>query len=128
MEFALVQAHGATDGCLACQGDGQVHVPRCRKRFEDIFDQEKQPGQSREVAQQDVPGDQLVQLEQEPQQQHASVPEPSAQPSSSNYGEPMQVSTPRRARNPHDENEMRTVRPRLDMSALISELCERDVP
>ena len=35
---ALVQAHGATDGCLACQGDGQVHVPRCRKLFEDIFD------------------------------------------------------------------------------------------
>ena len=41
----------------------------------------------------------------------------------------MQVSTtPRRARNPDDENEMRTVRPRLDMSALINELCERDVP
>ena len=27
-----------------------------------------------------------------------------------------------------NENEMRTVRPRLDMSALINELCERDVP
>ena len=41
----------------------------------------------------------------------------------------MQVSTtPRRARNPDDENEMRTVRPRMDMSALINELCERDVP
>ena len=41
----------------------------------------------------------------------------------------MQVSTtPRRARNPDDENEMRTVRPRLDMIALINELCERDVP
>ena len=38
---ALVQAHGATDGCLACQGDGQVHVPRCRKRFEDICDHDK---------------------------------------------------------------------------------------
>ena len=25
----LVQTHGATDGCLACQGDGQVHVPKC---------------------------------------------------------------------------------------------------
>ena len=48
---ALVQAHGATDGCPACQSDGQVHVPRCRKRFEDIFDQEKQPGQPREVGQ-----------------------------------------------------------------------------
>ena len=44
---ALLQAHGATDGCPACQGDGQVHVPRCRKRFEDIFDQEKQPSQPR---------------------------------------------------------------------------------
>ena len=64
---ALVQAHGATDGCPACQGDGQVHVPRCRTRFEDIFDQEKQPGQPREAVQQDgpvhvaeqvVPGDQ----------------------------------------------------------------------
>ena len=41
----------------------------------------------------------------------------------------MQVSTtPRRARNPDDESEMRTVRSRLDMSALINELCERDVP
>ena len=135
---ALVQAHGATDGCPACQGDGQVHVPRCRKRFEDIFDQEKQPGQPREVVQQDGPdhaaeqvvaGDQHMQMERKPQQQHASVPEPSAQPSSSSYEEPMQVSTtPRRARNPDDENEMRTVRPRLDMSALINELCERNVP
>ena len=35
---ALVQAHGATDGCPASQGDGQVHVPRCRKGFEDTFD------------------------------------------------------------------------------------------
>ena len=43
---ALVQAHGAAEGCFARQGDGQVHVPRCRKRFEDIFDQEKQPGQT----------------------------------------------------------------------------------
>ena len=132
----LVQAHGATDGCLACQGDGQVHVPRCRKRFEDICDQDKQPGQPREVVQQDaaeqvVPGDLRVQIEQESQQQqrHTSVPEPSAQPSSSSYEELMQVSTtPRRAKNPDDENEMRTVRPRLDMSALINELCERNVP
>ena len=129
-----MQAHGATDGCLACQGDGQVHVSRCRKRFEDIFDQEKQLGQPREVIQQDGPdhaaeqvvsGDQRVQMEREPHQQHASVPEPSAQPSSSSYEEPMQVSTTlRRARNPDDEKEMRTVRPRLDMSALINELCE----
>ena len=81
------------------------------------------------AAEQVVSGDQRVQMEREPQQQHASVPEPSAQPSSSSYEEPMQVSTtPRRARNPDDEKEMRTVRPRLDMSALINELCERDVP
>ena len=41
----------------------------------------------------------------------------------------MQVNTtPRRARNPDDEIEMKTVRPRLDTSALINELCERDVP
>ena len=137
---ALVQTHEATDGCPACQGDGQVHVPRCRKWFEDISDQETQPGQPREVVQQDepshaaeqvVPGNQRVQMEQEPQQQHqhASVPEPRAQPSSSSHEEPMQVSsTPRRARNPDDDSEMRTVRPRLDMSALINELCERDVP
>ena len=113
---ALLQTHGATYGCPACQGDGQVHVPRCRKRFEDICDHEKQQGQPREVVQQDGPsraaeqvvsGDQRVQMEQEPQQQqHASVPEPSAQPSSSSHEEPMQVSTtPRRARNPDDESE-----------------------
>ena len=53
---ALVQTHGATDGCAACQGDTQVHVPRCRKRFEDISDREKLPGQPREVVQQDEPG------------------------------------------------------------------------
>ena len=129
---ALVQTHGATDGCPACQGGGQVHVPRCRKLFEDIFDKEKQPGQPCEVVQQDrprhaveqvVPSDQRVQMEQE--QQHAPVPEPSAQPTSSSHEEPMQVST-----TPHPDNEceMRTVRPRLDMSDLINELCERDVP
>ena len=28
----LMQTHGATDGCAACQGDAQVRVPRCRKR------------------------------------------------------------------------------------------------
>ena len=36
--------------------------------------------------------------------------------------------TPRRARIPEDESDTRTVRPRLDMSALTTELCERDVP
>ena len=40
----------------------------------------------------------------------------------------MQVNTtPRRARIPDDEDNTRTIRPRLDMSALISEWCERDV-
>ena len=85
-----------------------------------------------DAAEQVMPGDQRVQMEQEQQQeqqQHATVPEPNAQPSSSSYEEPMQVSTtPRLARNPDDENEMRTVRPRLDMKALINELCERDCP
>ena len=115
---ALVQTHGATDGCAACQGDAQVHVPGCRKRSEGIFDREKLPGQPREVVQQ---GDQRVQMEQEPQR-HAPIPEPSAQPSSSSHEEPMQVSTTlRRARIPEDESDTRTVRPRLDMSA-------RDVP
>ena len=41
----------------------------------------------------------------------------------------MQVSTtPRRVRILEDESDTRTVRPRLDMSALVSVLCERDVP
>ena len=44
---ALVQTHGATDGCAACQGDAQVHVLKCRKRFEDI-NREKLSGQPRE--------------------------------------------------------------------------------
>ena len=35
---ALVQTHGAPDGCAAFPGDAQVHLLRCRKRFEDIFD------------------------------------------------------------------------------------------
>ena len=33
-----------------------------------------------------------------------------------------------RARIPEDEDDTRTVRPRLDVSALISDLCERDLP
>ena len=82
-----------------------------------FFDQEKQPGQLCEVVQQDgpghaaeqvVPSDQRVQLEQKPQQQQHAVPEPSAQPSSWSHEEPLQVSTtPRRARTPDDETEMR---------------------
>ena len=41
----------------------------------------------------------------------------------------MQVNTtPRRARIPEDEGGTRTVRPHLEMSTLISELCEREVP
>ena len=103
---ALVQTHGATNGCAACQSDGQVHVPRCRKRFEDIIDREKLPGQQREVVQQDepgraaeevLPGDQRVQMEQEPkQQEHAPIQEPSAQPSSWSHQEPMQCKSARR--------------------------------
>ena len=33
-----------------------------------------------------------------------------------------------RARIPEGEDDTRTVRPRLDVSALISDLCERDLP
>ena len=110
--------------------------------FEDIFEREKQLGQSRDVVQQAEtsradeeirPDEQHVPMEQEPHQsQHASVPGSSAippQPSSSSREEPMQVNTtPRRARIPEeDDDDMRIVRPRLEMSALISELCERDV-
>ena len=66
------------------------------------------------------------------QQQRPMIKEPVAippQPSSSSHEDPMQVNTtPRRATIPEDEDDTRTVRPRLDMSALISELCERDVP
>ena len=40
----------------------------------------------------------------------------------------MQVNTtPRRARIPEEDDDMRIVHPRLEMSALISQLCERDV-
>ena len=113
-------------------------MPRCRQRFEDIFDREKQAGQSRVVVQQEelvraaeenIPGDQRVQMEQEPQQQqHASTPDPSV------IHHPVRVtkirckSTQRRARIPEDVGDTRAVRPRLEMSTLTSELCERDVP
>ena len=59
-EFANV-----TSGDLWCksmarrtvaQGDSQVCVSRCPKRFEDIFDREKQPGQRRAVVQQEESG------------------------------------------------------------------------
>ena len=106
-----------------------------------IMRSEEQPGQPRDVLQheevgraaEDIrPGEQHVPMEQEPYQlPNASVPEPSAipQPSSSSHDEPLQVNTtPRRARITEDEDVERTVRPRLEMSALISELCERDVP
>ena len=113
---SLVQEHGATDGCAACHGDSQVHVPRCRKRCEDNFDLEKLPGQSLSEVQQ-----KLVQVEQE--QQRAMTQEPierPPQPSSSSHDDPMRVSTtPRRARIPDDEDNTTTIRPRLDMSALI---------
>jgi hypothetical protein len=42
---ALVVKHGATEGCPGCAGDSQVHIARCRKRFEEIFDAEKKPGE-----------------------------------------------------------------------------------
>ena len=136
---ALVQTHGATDGCPACQGDGPVHVPRCQNRLEDIFDQERN-SQVNHVRWYSKTG-QVMRLNKSCQvfsvckwsknrnnnmhQSQSTV----HSPSSSSHEEPMQGSTtPRRARNPGDESEMRTVRPRLDMSALINELCERDVP
>ena len=51
------------------------------------------------------------------------------QQSSSSYEDPTQVNTsPGRARIPEDEEDTRTVRPRLDLSALICEMCQRDVP
>ena len=139
---SVFQAHGATDGCAACQGDAQVHVPRCRKRFEDIFDRQNPPGQPRVVVQQEelgpvaeeaMSGDQHAHMEQEPDlQQHATSQEPSAfpqQPSSSSHEDPMQGNTTsRRARDPEDDDDTRTVRPSLEMSALISELCESGVP
>ena len=51
------------------------------------------------------------------------------QPSSSSHEDPMQVNTtPRRGLIPEDEDDTKTVRPRLDMSALISESCDRDTP
>ena len=120
---SLVQEHGATDGCAACHGDSQYNVPRCRKRCEDIFDREKSPGQSLSEVQQE-----LVQVEQE---QRAMTQEPIERPPQpfSSHDDPMQVSTtPRRARIPDDENNTTTIRPRLDMSALICELSEYDVP
>ena len=98
-----------TDALLAkamrrsiCQGVGiGLRTPSIGKNC--------QPGQPPEVVQQDEPvraaeqvspGDQGVQLEQESQQQHAPIPEPSAQPSSSSHEELMQVSTtPRRHEN-----------------------------
>ena len=84
------------------------------------------------VAKEAIPVHQPAQGEQEPQQQQrAMIQEPIAippQPYSSSHVDPMQVNTtPRRAIIPEDEDDTRTVRPCLDTSALISELCERDV-
>ena len=115
-----------------CQGVGNVlrtsSIERnCQGQPRDVAPQDE-PGRAAEEI---LPGDQRVQMEQE-HRQHASIPEPSAIPaqsSSSSQQETMQVNTtPRRARIPEDENDTRTVRPRLEMSILISELCERDVP
>ena len=135
----FVGVHGESDGCAACQGDSQVRVSGCRERVEDIFDREKQPGQPRAVVQPEELGRVAYHLtclrkwnKNLKQQQRATIPEPIAippQPCSSSHEDPMQVNTtPRRARIPEDDDDTRTARQRLDMSALISELCERDVP
>ena len=64
------------------------------------------------------------------QSQHASILEHGAksqQSLSSSHEKSMQVNTsPRRARMPEDD--VATVRPRLGKCAMISVLCERDVP
>ena len=85
------------------------------------------------MAEEAISGDQHAHMEQEPDlQQHATTQEPSAfppQPSSSSHEDPMQGNTTaRRARVPEDDDDTRTVRPSLDISALISELCEIGVP
>ena len=118
-----------------CQGVGNGLKTSWTKRNSQVQPREVvQADGPGHAAEQVVPGDQHVQMDQEPQQQrqrqHASVPEPSAQPSSSSHEEPMQVSTTSASckETPMTIDEMRTVRPRMDMSALINELCERDVP
>ena len=93
-----VQEHGATDGCAACHGDSQVHVPRCRQRFDDIFVREKQLGQPRAVVQQEelgrvageaIPVDQFAQVKLEPQrQQRATIHEPFCNPTKAIQFEP----------------------------------------
>ena len=99
--------------------------------FEDIFDQEKHPGQPREMVQQDGPGHAAEQVVPgEPQQQHhASVPR--AQCTATQFESRRANASQHDAascKKPDDESEMRTVRSRLDMSALTNESCERDVP
>ena len=72
------------------------------------------------------------QHEKQQQQQRETVPQQidlTPQPFSSSHDGPMQVNTThRRAKIQDDEDNTWTNRPRLDISALISELCERDVP
>ena len=111
---ALVQVHGATDGCATCHGDSHVHVPRCRKRIEDIFEREKAPRQPCAAVQQEcVQVEQ--QHEQQQQQQRETVPQQIDLPPqsfSSSHDGPMQVNTThRRARIPDDEDNTRTNSP-----------------
>ena len=76
----------------------------------------------------------LRKLKQQPQQLQPRVMiqitiEAPPQASSSSHEDPMQVNTtPPRARIPEDEEDATTVRPPLGTSALIGEVCERDVP
>ena len=65
----LIEKHGGTAGCPGCDGDSQVHVPRCRRRFEAIFRQEQQPGGERIVC---APGPPAI--GPSPPQQQAAAP------------------------------------------------------
>ena len=52
----LVKTHEVIQRCAVGKGDAQAHVPKCRKRLEDIFVREKETGQPRDVLQQAVMG------------------------------------------------------------------------
>ena len=114
---SLVQEQGATDVCAACQGamcqgvenglrtssiERNSWVQWCNKKSWDEWLMRP-------------PVDHPAQVEQEPPQQHASIPEPIAippQPSSSSREDPMQVNrTVGRARIPEDEDDTRTKSP-----------------
>ncbi|CAK0878028.1 unnamed protein product [Prorocentrum cordatum] len=36
---SLIEEHGPTDGCVACEGTSAIHNARCRTRFAKIFDE-----------------------------------------------------------------------------------------